>query len=144
MTKIQWLAASNASEMLDPFLNGRVSMRKLRLFACEWCRRVYRATPRTDVDVLEAIFLAEQIADGLIDDEPLAEHMRNLLPRYRRHASDAALAFALIYLFIPEPVMMALRFKEPGWGEGSSGFLRDIVGIPFPKGDPPEGHGDRP
>jgi hypothetical protein len=40
MTETEWRACTEATPMLE-FLRGKVSNRKLRLFACACCRRIW-------------------------------------------------------------------------------------------------------
>jgi hypothetical protein len=68
MTEAEWLACSDPKPMLD-FLNwrappawGEVSDRKLRLFACACCRRVWHLAPHDDSR--GAVEAAERFADG--------------------------------------------------------------------------------
>jgi hypothetical protein len=68
MTEAEWLTATDPKPMLD-FIGRRTNDRKLRLFACACCRRVWHVMPdeacRTAVDV------AEQFADGVADRDEL-------------------------------------------------------------------------
>jgi hypothetical protein len=61
MTETEWLAATKPEPMLK-FLKGRLSARKLRLFACACARRIWQlfADPRA----LAAVETAERYADG--------------------------------------------------------------------------------
>src|SRR5690348_14620391 len=61
MTEHDWLTSSDLDEMLD-FAQGRVSERKLRLFACACCRRIWPLLedPRSRA----MVELAERFADG--------------------------------------------------------------------------------
>lgn len=62
MTETKWLACSEPSLMLKQ-LQGRVSERKLRLFACACWRRVWTLLSPADHRAIEA---AERCVDGLL------------------------------------------------------------------------------
>src|SRR4051794_39821103 len=67
MTEQEWLACSDPQKMLE-YLHDKASERKLRLFACACCRRLWhclRAPSRRAVEV------AEQYADGLASSAEL-------------------------------------------------------------------------
>jgi hypothetical protein len=64
-----WLTCADPKPMLE-FLRGRASERKLRLFACACCRRIWDLL---DVEKSRlAVEVAEHYADGLAADEELA------------------------------------------------------------------------
>lgn len=67
MTEAEWLGSGDPEVMLD-FVRGRVSDRKLRLFACGCCRRIWNLW---DVRARNAVEAAEQFADGLADRKKL-------------------------------------------------------------------------
>jgi hypothetical protein len=72
MDEKAWLACTDPAPMLE-FLRGRASDRKLRLFACAYCRAVrgsQHMLPGT------AVAVAERYADGLASDEDLASERR--------------------------------------------------------------------
>jgi hypothetical protein len=76
--KEAWLSCTDPERMLD-FLRGKVSDRKLRLFACACCRRVWdrlRPAGRSAVEV------AERFADG-------ATGMRELITARTKALADA-------------------------------------------------------
>lgn len=61
MTEAEWLACDSPERMLE-FLRGTARERKLRLFACGCCRRVWHLL--TDADSRAAAEAAERFADG--------------------------------------------------------------------------------
>ena len=74
MNEDEWLTSADPVAMLD-YLGGKVSDRKLRLFACACVRRYwglfrYR-TPR------EAIELAERLAEGQAEAEAVEQMRQN-------------------------------------------------------------------
>ncbi len=90
MIEAEWLTCTDSSPMLQ-FVRGRTSKRKLRLFACAWCRYAcpHLATPRQPTasaaerptdrlkaaarDSLDAsrhaLAVAERYADGLATED---------------------------------------------------------------------------
>ena len=72
MTESEWLSCSAPVQMLRA-LRGRVSDRKMRLFACACCRRVWRFIP--DPRYRRVGEVAERYADGLVG-EPEREDVR--------------------------------------------------------------------
>jgi hypothetical protein len=72
MTEAEWLESTDPRPMLE-FLRDKASDRKLRLFACAYCRAV-RA--RQHMLPGTAVAVAERYADGLASDEDLASERR--------------------------------------------------------------------
>jgi hypothetical protein len=72
MTEAQWLTSTDPRPMLE-FMHNKASDRKLRLFACAYCRAVrgsQHMLPGT------AVVVAERYADGLASDEDMASERR--------------------------------------------------------------------
>src|SRR5262245_63965209 len=63
MTEKEWLTCTDPRPML-PFLKDKVSARKLRLFLCAECRRIWHCLK--DQRSREAVEVAEKFADGEI------------------------------------------------------------------------------
>lgn len=69
MTEAEWLACEDPSSLLRQFAD-LASIRKLRLFACACCRRVWHHLE--DAQTRAAIEAAERYADGLISKDALS------------------------------------------------------------------------
>jgi hypothetical protein len=96
MNEIDWLTGTDAGAMLD-YLEGKVSARKLRLFACA-CVRRYWPNLRAARGPREAVELAERSADGQAGEADMeqarqrAEQWTIDLPLFEEYAYRAAAA----------------------------------------------------
>src|SRR5581483_11214349 len=71
MTEADWNSCTDPQKMLE-FLRGKVSDRKLRLFACACCLRILKLI---DEEVMRiALRAAEQLADGKVGADHLGLH----------------------------------------------------------------------
>src|SRR5437763_1443369 len=66
MTEQEWLKYAQPEQMLK-FLRGKVSERKLRLFAVACCRGIWHLI--TDKTCRRAVEVAERYSDGLASEE---------------------------------------------------------------------------
>lgn len=130
MTEEEWLASTDPRPMLD-FVRGRVSGRKLRLFACGCYRRVWNAlSEKRDRQVIK---LAELYADGVIGGWKLSRAELKArwgpigsTPTFRTiNWSDEAGQVAGL-------AVGAVLAIVPGEGEraGQAALLRCICGVP--------------
>jgi hypothetical protein len=69
MTEAEWLACADPKKMLD-CLRGKASERKLRLFACACCRRIWHLWE--DEPCRKVIEILEDFVDGKANEEALA------------------------------------------------------------------------
>lgn len=138
MTEQEWLTCADPQLMLE-FLKGRASDRKLRLFAVACCCRMWYLLPEWGRCAVE---VAEQFADGVVDQDGLASARRDLPcapPRYigaplsRQYYIWLAVARTLALEVTPKEVAgyaaaALLREEEPAT---QCFWLREIVGNPF-------------
>jgi hypothetical protein len=133
MTEQQWLAGSDLGEMLH-HLRDSASDRKLRLFACACCRRVWHLL--TDPRSQQAVTLSEAFADGQADRVSLRTACQRAFEAVTRgrlasSAEGAAQACAEEYLAYPAMAAGILRRLAPDEGEAFPGMLRCVFGNPF-------------
>lgn len=68
MTEEQWIETNTALAMID-YIESRSSDRKLRLFACAACRRIWHTMPYDSSH--QAVEVSERFADGQAREEEL-------------------------------------------------------------------------
>ncbi len=148
MTESDWLGCADPDGMLE-FLRGKVSDRKLRLFACACCRRVGHLP--WDGPSRNAVATAELFADGLASKGKLAaaaKAVRNTVLD-QLHASCGGVARIAAG---PEAWgaarntarnaawVVAKAAGSPEWNaerQGQAELLREIVGNPFQRCEAP-------
>jgi hypothetical protein len=97
MNEVEWLAGTDPDAMLD-YLEGKVSERRLRLFACACCRRLWRHVKNPTVR--GAVEASEAFAEGKIRRRALrqarqqAEAIAMNPPEFEAYAFQAAVACA--------------------------------------------------
>jgi hypothetical protein len=141
MTEAEWNACTDPGPMLQ-FLRGRVSRRKLRLFAVACCRRIWHLL--ADERSRHAVTTSEGHADGLVRRKELAESRSKALATVADSARTPA-AFAATSAARPVVaaawVALLARNAVPG-GQGlppgpeaeaaaQVAILRDLLGNPF-------------
>jgi hypothetical protein len=158
MTEAEWRACTDPETMLE-FLRGKVSDRKLRLFACACCRRIW--TLLTDQRSREAVEVAERYADRAADEKERDAAFGNAYEAVdaaekTNFGSDTCYAAHAAYHAIKTcfpadqfddddadddelcPARDAAAkagdaacFTDQEWGKTQSDLLRDIFGNPF-------------
>jgi hypothetical protein len=97
MTEAKWLACNDPAEMLA-IARGKVSARKMRLFAVACCRRVSQLLPTAGTS--SVIDIAEQYADGLLNDIELGQC---------QSAAQAACRVVSYSNLLADPTVFAVR-----------------------------------
>jgi hypothetical protein len=142
MTEAEWLACTEPKSMLE-VLRGTVSDRKVRLFACACCRRVWHLL--SDAQSRQTIEVAENFADGRATEAELEESQR--AAARIRHLSGTvakwtAAAMALTGARMVIDVAGQIAASPPGkeydpslWAtenQNQASLLREIFGrLPF-------------
>ena len=147
MTEAEWLAGDDPRPMLR-FVEGKASNRKLRLFACAGCRRVWKSLYLKPVR--QAVEAAEQFADGGITAVELHYALEQAFKSYTQacqrnfHKLSSDLGYAIksykmmlaASMAVPAPLQVILTDAPPP-DEGifrtmfDPVLLRDVVGNPF-------------
>jgi hypothetical protein len=88
VTEAEWLSCTDPERLLE-LLRGKVSERKLRLFACACCRVVWNSLPPSGQRAVE---VAERFADGAADALEMTAVRTEVLRDSRRAAGAASSA----------------------------------------------------
>ena len=135
MTEAEWLACTDPGPMLE-FLRGKVSDRKLRLFAAACCRRVWPQL--TGPLWREAVERSEHLAEGQAGPEESAILRARIWQKWRMPA-DAAARLAVSVELDARAAWEVARVAS--WGNphlsradeqlAQCQLVRDIFGNPF-------------
>jgi hypothetical protein len=152
VTESEWLACTDPQKMLDS-LRGKVSDRKLRLFACACCRRVWPLLREPESQ--EVVRTSERYADGRVGPEELRAARAAVLAaapaqwkdiRWAARAAaeaagdDAAGAAATASCWVERAAVELAPLLQPPQRAGlvdkvgaaaRAGLVRDIFGNPF-------------
>jgi hypothetical protein len=150
VTEDAWVVCTDPQRMLK-FLRGKASDRKLRLFACGCCRRVWDALTLTPVR--RAVEAAEHYADGSVRDGELNQahkraisaYVRTLHRTVARMESDAAYATRMYRMALAVNTAHPAPFevgqldrlgKDKFLKAFSPDLVRCVVGNPFRPASP--------
>jgi hypothetical protein len=133
MTESEWALCQEPEKTLE-FLRGRASERKLRLFACACCRRVWHLLKNQPSQ--QAVEAAEQLADGLLSLHELDPVYQAADDAYWDATEDgdesAAAWMALTMLHeLPDALQHAIAPDLDNPELGQTSLLRCIVGNPW-------------
>ena len=92
MTEVEWMGCDDPTPMLD-YLRGKDGGRKLRLFACGCCRRIWQML--IDERTQNALMVAEAVADGLASQQQRRAFYAEIRSRADDFAPDEAVAAAV-------------------------------------------------
>ena len=144
MSEAEWLACDDRQPMLETF-RGMLSDRKLRLFACACCRRIWQLLPE---ESKKAVIMAERYADGSASAEELGSAQERAFDAATNSDGEAAWWAThanAFYSGFDASYCAAGREAVLGWpGRNdhddvafvrehaeSADILRDILGNPF-------------
>src|SRR5260370_13288911 len=136
MTEGEWLECTDPAPMLES-LRGKASDRKLRLFACACCRRVWDLLP--EMIIRQLVDVAERYVDGKATVTELGR-LRKLATRAEaryfqphwlavRHASVESAHWIAYGASLRVPCKPVLGIGSEGAAQAI--LLRDIFGNPF-------------
>lgn len=130
MTEKAWLACTDPHSMLE-YLRGKISDRKLRLFACAYCRRSWHSLQKWH-EFQAAIHMAEKHADGFatLSRLEMAHDRIRHYPLYNDSTRDVR-CLALVAVS-PVPMDALIGNSQVLCDEGNvCAMIRDLVGNPF-------------
>jgi hypothetical protein len=105
MTESEWLSCTDPQKMLE-FLRGKVSDRKLQLFAVACCRRIIDLLPKVCQKAVEVV---EKHADGLLGPDKLRAMNQRIARIARRHRNLAPYAVLSATQLGPDRAFEAAR-----------------------------------
>ncbi len=145
MTEHEWKTCKNPERMLT-FLQGRATERKVRLFACACCRKLWELLH--DDRSRKALEVAERFADGLvsIEDMKASTHaafeastgLKGVSIESQAAYAVASVAFPIFGRNSPQThwdhvgaIIRLVSSYPPAGEQGQSKILRHIIGNPF-------------
>jgi hypothetical protein len=138
MTEAEWLASTDPERMLT-FLKGKASDRKLRYFLVACARRVLPG--EADEDMIEALAVAEQFADGMESRNRLARIRSALKTRHQDRVSRWSLLYTSHIRSVPawhatrEQIVRAANEGSRccAWSSTRQVFFGKFVGMEYPQ-----------
>ncbi len=131
MTETEWLTSTDLNALLES-LGDRVSARKLRLFACACCRRIWPLL--SDAPSREAIEVAERFADGLATKAELMAAREAAAQAPAPAAAQVAgrdARWAATWAAAGASRIAAWAVAKNSERQAQPGLLREIVGNPY-------------